>query len=124
VTSLRQKLFLIAGLSTLIYLLIFSLPYPLSQHYNQDSRSITPSSAAIRRWLHLVPRRAGAGLRVIPVGAASGHASQQRGLRAVISLRFVLLTGALLAAVLLLRTRLVRSMCLYMHYTRGWACTD
>jgi hypothetical protein len=31
---LRQKFFLIAGLSTLIYLLVFSLPYPLSQHYN------------------------------------------------------------------------------------------
>jgi hypothetical protein len=119
----RRKFVLIAGLSALIYLLIFSLPYPLSQHYNKippvdyaklSNYSVTGFIAyavglalafALYLWaLRLIMR-------------ARGESS-----RAAIGLRFVLLTGALLAAVLLLSYPLgAIDMFVYVVYTRGWA---
>ncbi len=122
-TTPRRKFFLIAGLSGLIYLLIFSLPYPLSQHYNQippvDYAKLSNYSVggfisylvglAIAFVLYLWA------LRLIV--SRSGEVS-----RAVIGLRFVLLTGALLAAVLLLSYPLgAIDVFVYAIYTRGWA---
>lgn len=121
--NLRRKFFLIAGFSALIYLLIFSLPYPLNQHYNKippvdyaklSNYSVTGFIAylvglALAFGLYLWA------LRLIMRN--SGEAS-----RAVISLRFVLLTGALLAAVLLLSYPLgAIDVFVYAIYTRGWA---
>jgi len=121
--SLRRKFLLIAGLSALIYLLIFSLPYPLSQHFNKippvdyaklSNYSVTGFIAylvglAILFVLYLWA------LRLIMPG--NGEAS-----RAVISLRFVLLIGALLAAVLLLSYPLgAIDVFVYAIYSRSWA---
>jgi hypothetical protein len=123
VSSLRRKFVFVVGLSALIYLLIFSLPYPLSQHYNKippvDYAKLSGYSAlgfisylvglalafALYMWaLRLVMR-------------ASREAS-----RMAISLRFVLITGALLAAVLLLSYPLgAIDVFVYAIYTRGWA---
>jgi hypothetical protein len=123
VTSPRQKFFLIAGLSALIYLLIFSLPYPLSQHYN----TIPPvdyaklSNYSLTGFISYLVGLTIAfvlyvwALRLIM--RASGETA-----RAVIGLRFVLLTGALLAAVLLLSYPLgAIDVFVYAIYTRGWA---
>jgi len=121
--ALRRKFLIIAGLSAVVYLLIFSLPYPLSQHYNKippvDYAKLSDYSAigfisylvglalafALYLWaLRLIMR-------------SSGEVS-----RAVISLRFVLLTGALLAVVLLLSYPLgAIDVFVYAIYTRGWA---
>jgi 4-amino-4-deoxy-L-arabinose transferase-like glycosyltransferase len=123
VTASRRKFLLIAGLSAALYLLIFSLPYSLGQHYNKippvdyaklSSYSIAGFVAylaglallfALYLWaLRLIARR-------------DGEAS-----RAAIGLRFVLLTGALLAAVLLLSYPLgAIDVFVYAIYTRGWA---
>jgi 4-amino-4-deoxy-L-arabinose transferase-like glycosyltransferase len=120
---LRRKFVLIASLSAMVYLLIFSLPYPLSQHYNKippvDYAKLSEYSVmgfvsylvglalafALYLWaLRLIMRN-------------NGEASS-----AVISLRFVLLTGALLTAVLLLSYPLgAIDVFVYAIYTRGWA---
>ena len=72
---LRRKFILIAGLSAVIYLLVFSLPYPLSQHYNKippvDYAKLSNYSVG---GIRVVPRGAGDRFRLVPVGAASGHA--------------------------------------------------
>ncbi len=119
----RRKFFLIAGLSAFVYLLIFSLPYPLSEHYNKippvDYAKLSNYSVAgfiayvvglaITFVLYLWALRL-----LVP---KSGQAP-----RAVIGLRFVLLTGALLAAVLLLSYPLgAIDVFVYAIYTRGWA---
>ncbi len=119
----RRKFYLIGGLSAAVYLLIFSLPYPLSQHYNQippvDYAKLSNYSAlgfisylvglAIVFVLYLWALRL-----IMP---KSGEAS-----RALISPRFVLITGAALAAVLLLSYPLSAiDVFVYAVYTRGWA---
>jgi hypothetical protein len=123
VTTLRQKFFLIAGLSALIYLLIFSLPYPVSQHYNTippvDYAKLSNYSV-----LGFVSYLVGLAIAFVLYGWAlrlilrhSGETSH-----AVIGLRFVLLTGALLAVVLLLSYPLgAIDVFVYAIYTRGWA---
>ena len=122
-TLLRRKFVLIAGLSAAVYLLIFSLPYPLSQHYSKippvDYAKLSEYSV-----LGFVSYLAGLALAFALylwalrlITRASGGAA-----RAVISLRFVLLTGALLAAVLLLSYPLgAIDVFVYAIYTRGWA---
>ena len=120
---LRRKLLLIAGLSAALYLLLFSLPYPLSQHYNKippvDYAKL--SAYSVMGFVsYLVGLALAFGLYLWAlrlVMRASREAS-----RAVISLRFVLLTGALLAAVLLLAYPLgAIDVFVYAIYTRGWA---
>jgi hypothetical protein len=123
VKSPRRKFFLIVGLSAVLYLFVFSLPYPLSQHYNKippvDYAKLSNYSVvgfisylvglAILFILYLWALRL-----IVP---KSGEAS-----RAVIGLRFVLVTGAALAAVLLLSYPLgAIDVFVYAIYTRGWA---
>ncbi len=119
----RRTFLLIVGLSTLIYLLIFSLPYPLSQHYNSippvDYAKLTHYSVegfvaylvglALLFGLYLWALRL-----IVP---RNGEASQ-----AVIGLRFVLVTGALIAIVLLYSYPVdAIDIFAYAVYTRGWA---
>ena len=119
----RRKFYLIAGLSAVVYLLIFSLPYPLSQHYNKippvDYAKLSNYSAtgfiAYLVGLALVFGLYLWALRLIV--PKSDEAS-----RTTISLRFVLITGAALAAVLLLSYPLgAIDVFVYAIYTRGWA---
>jgi hypothetical protein len=119
----RRTFLIIAGLSALIYLLIFSLPYPLSVHYNK----IPPVDYA------KLSGYSGPGFISYLVGLALAFGLYLWALRLVmrasrapsrlaISLRFVLLTGALLAAVLLLSYPLgAIDVLVYAIYTRGWA---
>jgi hypothetical protein len=123
VKSPRRKFYLIASLSAVVYLLIFSLPYPLSQHYSQippvDYAKLSNYSAtgfiayilglAIVFVLYLWALRL-----IVPKSDEASHAT--------ISLRFVLITGAALAAVLLLSYPLgAIDVFVYAIYTRGWA---
>ncbi len=122
-SSLRRKLILIAGLSAVVYLSIFSLPYPLSRHYNQippvDYAKLSNYSVggfiaylvglALLFGLYLWALR----LFIPPRGEASS---------VVIGLRFVLITGAALAAVLWLSYPVgAIDVFVYAIYTRGWA---
>jgi hypothetical protein len=119
----RRTFLIIAGLSALIYLLIFSLPYPLSQHYNTippvDYAKLSGYSA-LGFVSYLVGLALAFGLYLWAlrlIMRASRDAS-----RVAISLRFILLTGALLAAVLLLSYPLgAIDVFVYAIYTRGWA---
>ncbi len=119
----RRTFLLIAGLSALIYLLIFSLPYPLSQHYNK----IPPVDYAKLSNYSLV------GFISYLVGLATLFLLYLWALRliaprngeashAVLGLRFVLVTGAALAAILWLSYPLgAIDVFVYAIYTRGWA---
>ncbi|HSD84055.1 MAG TPA: glycosyltransferase family 39 protein, partial [Anaerolineae bacterium] len=119
----RRTFLLLVGLSALIYLLVFSLPYPLSQHYNQ----IPPVDYAKLSNYSLV------GFVSYLVGLATLFILYLWALRlimpkngetarAVIGLRFVLVTGAALAAVLWLSYPLgAIDVFVYAVYTRGWA---
>jgi hypothetical protein len=123
VTSLRQKFSVIAGSSALIYLLIFSLPYPLSQHYNKippvDYAKLSNYSA-LGFISYLVGLALAFGLYLWALRLVMRHSGEAS--HAVIGLRFVLLTGALLAAVLLLSYPLgAIDVFVYAIYTRGWA---
>jgi hypothetical protein len=119
----RRTFVIIAGLSALIYLLIFSLPYPLSQHYNTippvDYAKLSGYSA-LGFVSYLVGLALAFGLYLWAlrlIMRASRDAS-----RVAISLRFILLTGALLAAVLWLSYPLgAIDVFVYAIYTRGWA---
>jgi hypothetical protein len=118
----RQTFFLIAGSSALIYLLIFGLPFPLSQHYNTippvDYSKLTNYSVggvaayivglAILFGLYLWALRL-----VMPRnGEASTLASGGR---------FVIVTGAALAALLLFSYPVdAIDVFVYAIYTRGW----
>ncbi len=121
--TLRRKLFLVVGLSAVLYLLIFSLPYPLSQNYSKippvDYAKLSNYSAT-GFIAYLV------GLAIIfllYLWALRLIMHNRDGLsRAVIGLRFVLITGALLAVVLLLSYPLgAIDVLVYAIYTRGWA---
>ena len=119
----RRKFALIAGLSALIYLVIFSLPYPLSQHYNKippvDYAKLSEYSA-LGFSAYLVGLALAFGLYLWALRLIMRHSGEAS--HAVISLRFVLLTGALLAAVLLLSYPLgAIDVFVYAIYTRGWA---
>ncbi len=122
-TSLRRKFFLIAGLSAAVYLLIFSLPYPLSQNYNQippvDYAKLSQYSL-VGFVAYLVGLALAFGLYLWAlrlIAPRGGEAAQP-----MISLRFVLLTAALLAVVLLLSYPLgAIDVFVYAIYTRGWA---
>jgi hypothetical protein len=119
----RRKFFLIAGLSAVLYLLIFSLPYPLSQHYDKippvDYAKLSHYSIA-----GFISYAAGLAILFVLYLWALRLIVPKSGEtpRAVIGLRFVLLTGALLAAVLLLSYPLgAIDVFVYAIYTRGWA---
>jgi len=155
VISPRRKFLLIAGLSAVIYLAIFSLPYPLSQHYNNippvDYAKLSGYSAlgfisylvglalafGLYLWaLRLIMRHSGETSRAMIGLSKSKNRAEAAPMppesRAwepappakldLLSLRFVLLTGALLAVVLLLSYPLgAIDVFVYAIYTRGWA---
>jgi hypothetical protein len=118
----RRTFILIAGLSAIIYALVFGLPFPLSQHYNTippvDYSKLTNYSVggvvayvvglALLFGLYLWALRL-----VMPKnGAASPLA---------IGGRFVIVTGAALAVLLLFSYPVdAIDVFVYAIYTRGW----
>ncbi len=120
--SARKPFFIIAGVSALVYLLIFGLPFPLSQHYSTippvDYAKLTDYSIggvvsyvvglAILFGLYLWALRL-----VMP---KSGEASTL-----AIGGRFVIVTGAALAMLLLFSYPVdAIDVFVYAIYTRGW----
>lgn len=118
----RRTFILIAGLSAIIYLLIFGLPFPLSQHYNTippvDYAKLTNYSVggvvsyivglAILFGLYLWALRL-----VMP---KNGEASSL-----AIGGRFVIVTGAALAVLLLFSYPVdAIDVFVYAIYTHGW----
>jgi hypothetical protein len=118
----RRNFILIAGLSAIIYLLVFSLPFPLSQHYNTippvDYAKLTNYSVggvvsyllglALLFGLYLWALRL-----VMP---KDGEAS-----RLAIGGRFVIVTGAALAMLLIYSYPVdAIDVFVYAVYTRGW----
>jgi hypothetical protein len=118
----RQTFFLIAGISALIYLLVFGLPFPLSQHYNTippvDYSKLTNYSIS--------------GVVAYVVGLSLLFGLYLWALRLVmpknddastlaIGGRFVIVTGAALA-VLLIYSYPVDAIDVFVYaiYTRGW----
>src|SRR5512137_710015 len=120
--SARKPFFIIAGVSALVYLLIFSLPFPLSQHYNTippvDYSKLTNYSVG--------------GVVAYVVGLALLFGLYLWALRLVmpkndeasplaIGGRFVIVTGAALAVLLLFSYPVdAIDVFVYAIYTRGW----
>jgi alpha-1,6-mannosyltransferase len=118
----RPTLLLIAGLSAVVYLLIFGLPFPLSQYYNTippvDYSKLTHYSVG--------------GVAAYVVGLALLFGLYLWALRLVmpkndeasplaIGGRFVIVTGAALAALLLFSYPVdAIDVFVYAIYTRGW----
>ena len=118
----RRLLLLIAGLSALLYLLVFSLPFPLSQHYNTippvDYSKLTNYSVggvvsyivglAILFGLYLWALRL-----VMPKNGDTSTLA--------LGSRFVIVTGAALAVLLLFSYPVdAIDVFVYAVYTRGW----